>query len=281
MNAPILSSLGGEPWNVPWWKPAAGEWKTLLYVVSIHLLALIGLVLFPWPGWRILLVWFAVTWLGGVGITICYHRSIAHKALKLHRVIRHLFIFFAMFGGSGAPASWTANHRQHHSRVETPEDISSPWIGGFWWAHLRWLWQAGEVPLSRWCPDLNEPEYRFWTRVQVVVMILSLFGGLPFGAAAFFWLGPIRLVYALHGQCFVNSVAHMRSGRKDGEDSSQNLVWLGFMQFFQGESWHANHHAKPYAAKFGWRAVQIDFGWYLIVLLERLGLATQVRRPAA
>src|ERR1043165_7470947 len=200
MNAPILSSLGGEPWNVPWWKPAAGEWKTLLYVVSIHVLALIGLVLFPWPGWRILLVWFAVTWLGGVGITICYHRSIAHKALKLHRVIRHLFIFFAMFGGSGAPASWTANHRQHHSRVETPEDISSPWIGGFWWAHLRWLWQGGEVPLSRWCPDLNEPEYRFWTRVQIVVMILSLFGGLPFGAAAFFWLGPIPLLLQLGGR---------------------------------------------------------------------------------
>jgi len=60
-----------------------------------------------------------------------------------------------------------------------------------------------------------------------------------------------------------------------------NLIWLGVMQFFQGESWHGNHHAKPASAKFGWRPWQIDFGWYAIWVLERLGLATNVRRPAA
>jgi fatty-acid desaturase len=281
MEAPILSSLGIEPWKAPWWKPAAGEWTTFLYIVAMHILAVIGIIAFPLPGWRILAAWVAITWMGGIGVTIGYHRAIAHASLRLHPVIRHILIFLAMFAGSGAPASWTANHRQHHSRVETPEDISSPWIGGFWWAHLRWLWQSGELPLQRWCPDLDKPEYRFWTHAQIPVLALSICGGLAFGPAAFFWLGPIRLVYALHAQCFVNSSAHMRRGRKDGEDSSQNLAWLGVMQFFQGESWHANHHEKPWTAKFGWRPLQIDVGWYAIVLLERFGLATKVRRPNA
>jgi stearoyl-CoA desaturase (delta-9 desaturase) len=281
MEAPILSSLGTEPWKAPWWKPAAGEWTTFFYIVAIHILAVVGLIAFPLPGWRMAGLALLLVWLGGFGVTIGYHRAIAHTSLRLHPVIRHILIFLAMFGGSGAPASWTANHRQHHSRVETPEDISSPWVGGFWWAHLRWLWQSGQVPLQRWCPDLDKPEYRFWTHAQIPVVALSLFGGLAFGPAAFFWLGPIRLVYALHGQCFVNSSAHMRSERKDGEDSSQNLIWLGIVQLFQGESWHANHHAKPWAAQFGWRWLQVDFGWYAIVLLERLGLATKVRRPTA
>jgi fatty-acid desaturase len=280
MDAPILSSLGPEPWKAPWWKPAKGEWSTFAYVVVVHILAIIGLVVYPLPGWRIGLAALAMAWIGGMGVTICYHRAIAHVSLQLHPVVRHLLIFSAMLAGSGSPASWTANHRQHHSRVETEEDISSPWIGGFWWAHLRWLWQSGEVPLQRWCPDLDKPEYRFWARVQIPVVALSMFGGLAFGPVAFFWLGPIRLLYALHAQCFINSIAHMRAGRKDGEDSSQNLVWLGVMQFFQGESWHGNHHAKPWAARFGWRLWQIDFGWYGIVVLEKLWLATRVRRPA-
>ena len=279
--APIVSSLGPEPWNARWWNVARGEWSTFTYIIAIHVLAVIGLIAFPLPGWRIAIAALILAWVGGMGVTIGYHRALAHVSLRLHPAIRHMLIFFAMFSGSGAPQSWTANHRQHHSRVETNEDISSPWIGGFWWAHLRWLWQTGALPMQRWCPDLDKTEYRFWTYAQMPVLALSLFGGLLFGPAAFFWLGPIRLVYALHGQCFVNSIAHMRPGRKDGEDSSQNLVWLGAMQFFQGENWHANHHAKPWSARFGWRWRQIDFGWYAIVLLERLGLATKVRRPTA
>jgi stearoyl-CoA desaturase (delta-9 desaturase) len=239
----------------------------------------VGLIFFPVPGWKVLVATFALGWLGGLGTTVGYHRSLAHTALRLHPVVRHLLIFFAMFNGSGSPDSWTANHRQHHARVETPEDISSPWVGGFWWSHLRWLWQAGHVPLARWCPDLDRPQYRFWSRMQIPMLAVSVFGGLAFGWAAFFWLGPMRLVVSLHAQCFVNSIAHMREGRKSGEDSSQNITWLAFLHFFQGENWHGNHHAKPSSAKFGWKFWQVDFGWYVIVMLERLRLATAVKRP--
>lgn len=280
-EAPINSSLGTEPWNAPWWKPAKGDALTFVYLILIHILAAIGLIFFPIPGWKVALVTVAVAWISALGVTVAYHRSLAHTAVRLHPVVRHILIFFAMFGGSGSPDTWTANHRQHHAKVETPEDISSPWIGGFWWSHLRWLWQAGHVPQDRWAPDLNKPQYRIWNRLQVAVVVISLFGGLPFGAAAFFWFGPMRLVTSLHAQCFVNSIAHMREDRKDGEDSSQNITWLGFLHFFQGENWHANHHAKPSSAMFGWTRWQLDFGWYSIRLLEKLGLATAVKRPSS
>jgi fatty-acid desaturase len=279
LNTEIISSLGPEPWKAPWWKPSKGEGITLFYIIVIHLLAITGLILFPTPGWKVALVTVGAAWLGGLGVTIGYHRSLSHTALRLHPVVRHFLIFWAMFNGSGSPDSWAANHRQHHSRVETHEDISSPWIGGFWWSHLRWLWQAGNVPMQRWCPDLDKPEYRFWSRMQIAMLAVSLFCGLFFGWAAFFWFGPMRLVTSLHAQCFVNSIAHMRQGRKDGEDSSQNITWLGFLHFFQGENWHENHHAKPSSARFGWTFWQIDFGWYFIVVLEKLGLAHNVKRP--
>jgi fatty-acid desaturase len=46
--------------------------------------------------------------------------------------VREVLIFFALYNGSGAPLSWTANHRLHHATADTPADISSPQIGGFW-----------------------------------------------------------------------------------------------------------------------------------------------------
>jgi fatty-acid desaturase len=278
-DAPIVSSLGPEPWNAPWWKAAKGDRMTFAYMILIHVLAVAGIVFFPVPGWKIIVATIALGWLGGMGVTICYHRTLAHTALRLNPIVRHILIFFAMFNGSGSPDSWTANHRQHHAKVETAEDISSPAIGGFWWSHLRWLWQAGNVPLQRWCPDLAKPQYRFWNRIQVPLLAVSVFGGLFWGPAAFFWLGPMRLVMSLHSQCFVNSIAHMRPHRTAGEDSSQNIIWLGFLHFFQGENWHGNHHAKPSSARFGWKLWQLDFGWYAIVLLESVGLATRVKRP--
>jgi sn-2 palmitoyl-lipid 9-desaturase len=276
-DTPIVSSLGPEPWNAPWWKPAKGDRVTFFYLMGIHVLALVGIVFFPDPGWKVMAVTAAIFWLGGMGVTVGYHRALAHRAVKLNPVVEHLLIFFALFGGSGSPDTWTANHRQHHAKVETPDDISSPWIGGFWWSHLRWLWQAGNVPTSRWSPDLDKPGYRFWNRMQIPILAVSLFGGLAFGWAAFFWLGPMRLVFSLHAQCFVNSIAHMRADRKDGEDSSQNITWLGFVHMFQGENWHGNHHARPSSARLGRTFWQIDFGWYAIWLLERVGLAKKVR----
>lgn len=278
-ETPIVSSLGTEPWNSPWWKPSKGEVPTFAYIVAIHLLALAGLVLYPAPGWRVIVATVALAWLGGMGVTVCYHRSLAHTALRLHPVVRHVLIFFAMFNGSGSPDSWTANHRQHHSKVETPDDISSPAIGGFWWAHLRWLWQAGNVPVGRWSPDLDRAQYRFWRHMQIPLLAVSLFGGFAFGIPAFFWLGPMRLVTSLHAQCFINSIAHMREGITPGDDSSQNIAWLAPLHFFQGENWHQNHHAKPSSAKFGWKLWQLDFGWYAIVVLEAMGLAKSVKRP--
>jgi len=275
-----VSSLGTEPWKSAWWRTAAGDRFTFYYIVAIHVVATVGLVLFPTPGWRVIAATVGLAWLGGLGVTVCYHRSLAHTALRLNPLVKHALIFFAMFNGSGAPDSWTANHRQHHSKVETPEDISSPAIGGFWWAHLRWLWQAGNVPVDRWCPDLDKPVYRLWRRLQIPLLAVSLFGGLAFGLAAFFWLGPMRLVISLHAQCFINSIAHMRGDREPGDDSSQNVGWLAPLHFFQGENWHGNHHAKPSSARLGWAFWQIDFGWYAILMLEFLGLATSVKRPS-
>jgi len=278
-----MSSAGRveSPWQWPWWQTAPGERITFIWIVLIHLTAAVGLVLYPLPGWPLFLSACALAWIGGLGTTVCYHRVLAHRTLRLHPMIQQVLIFFAVCNGSGTPLSWTANHRLHHAKADTPEDISSPQIGGFWWAHLRWLWQVGRAAPARYCADLRSRSFRIWAALQIPLLAVSYLGGLLFGAPAFFWLGAIRLVFALHGQCFVNSICHLRPAGRPDEDSSRNVLWLGFWHGFQGENWHGNHHARPGSARLGWTPGQIDVGWWVIVALERLGLATAVNRPTA
>ena len=239
-----------QPWRRPWWQYSEGNGAVLLYIVAIHSLALAGLLLFPLPSLRVAAMAVAVAWIGGVGTTVCYHE----------------------------PMSWVANHRHHHAKADTEEDVSSPRHGGFWWAHIRWVYQWSGSEVRRWCPDMDKPRYRFWRQLQIPIIALSIFGWLAMGWEAFFWIGAIRLVYALHFQMFVNSLLHMTPGLPEGVDSSRNIWWLGPLQFGAwGENWHRNHHADANAARFGRRWWQIDLGWLVIRALVAMRLATDVK----
>ena len=120
-----------------------------------------------------------------------------------------------------------------------------------------------------------------WTRIQLPMVLLSLFGGLPFGLAAFFWVGPIRLVFALHAQCFVNSICHMRedAGPDEGDRQERRLAVADALlrRARTGTRTTTTAPARPASAG---PPPQLDIGWYLILLLETLGLATDVRRPS-
>jgi stearoyl-CoA desaturase (delta-9 desaturase) len=262
-----------------WWSP--GDGLILFWIALLHVAALMAVVVAPIPTVPVLAAAVSVAFLGGLGTTVAYHRTLAHGALKLHPAIEQGLIFLAIMNGSGAPLTWVANHRMHHKFSDTERDISSPALGGFWWSHLRWLWQAGQIEPERYCPELlAQARYRRWTRWQPVLVAISFLGALPFGYAAWAWIGPLRLLYALHVQCTVNSIAHMAAPREDG-DRSQNVAWLTVLHLGQGENWHRNHHDLPAVAPLGRSWWQVDLGWILIRALERLGLAHHVRRPKA
>jgi sn-2 palmitoyl-lipid 9-desaturase len=268
-----------HPWTLPWWKVQGENRWTFHYLLLIHLLTAIGVVLFPLPGWKVFVATLFVTGCGGLGTTVGYHRALAHRSVRLHPFVEQILIFFAVFNGSGAPSTWIANHRNHHANADTVDDVSSPRHGGFWWAHLRWLYQWDPSSMTKWAPDLIQPRYVFWVRIQPIVIAVSLcFGYVLFGWSGLFWMGAIRLVYALHMQAFVNSLLHLKPGLPEGVDSSRNLWWLGPLQLTGwGENWHGNHHAQPASACFSRHWWQVDVGWYVIRAFELAGLAQHVR----
>jgi fatty-acid desaturase len=272
------------PWERSWLYRAPGETPTLLWIVGIHVASIVGLILLPMPSWWVVGIGLGLVWMGGLGTTVAYHRALAHKAVVLSPIVERTLVFFAMFNGSGNPLTWVANHRFHHAHADKDADVSSPRHGGFWWAHLRWLWQAEQALPARYCPDLVKRNYTRWGRAQVPVLALSVFGGLlvwPFvgwiGAlATCLVLGPLRLVFALHVQCSVNSLCHL-GPLAVAHGSALNVAWMMPFHLGQGENWHANHHVCANDARLGQRWWQIDAGWWTIALMEKCGLAREVR----
>ena len=78
------------PWTWPWWRPAPGQSMTLVWVLLIHVTAVVGLLFYPLPGWPLFLATVALAWLGGIGTTVGYHRALAHRALRLHPALREM-----------------------------------------------------------------------------------------------------------------------------------------------------------------------------------------------
>ncbi|KAI3960272.1 hypothetical protein MKW98_016996 [Papaver atlanticum] len=88
----------------------------------------------------------------------------------------------------------------------------------------------------------------------------------------------VRTAVGHHITLAVNSVCH-RWGKRPWEtnDLSTNNWVMGLLS--HGEGWHNNHHAFEFSARLGLEWWQIDIPWYIVKLLEYLGLATDVKVP--
>jgi fatty-acid desaturase len=98
------------------------------------------------------------------------------------------------------------------------------------------------------------------------------------GWAMVVWGVAARVVLAWHATWFVNSLSHIYGERPHStSDDSTNNWFVALLTF--GEGWHNNHHAFPTSARHGLEWFQFDMNWIAIRILEKLGLATQIKTP--
>src|SRR5713226_6100735 len=89
-----------RPWDRPFWKPVRGKEGVFAYLILIHVLAIVGLILFPLPSLKVFGIAVLFLAFGGLGTTVCYHRLLAHRTLKVSKFIEQALIFWAVFNGS-------------------------------------------------------------------------------------------------------------------------------------------------------------------------------------
>ncbi|XP_070675254.1 palmitoyl-monogalactosyldiacylglycerol delta-7 desaturase, chloroplastic-like isoform X2 [Malus domestica] len=102
---------------------------------SMHFLCLFAPFYFTWGAFWLA---FALHMLTGLGVTLSFHRNLAHKSFRLPKWLEYLFAYIAVLSLQGSPIEWVSSHRYHHQYTDTQKDVHSP-IQGFWYSHIGWI----------------------------------------------------------------------------------------------------------------------------------------------
>jgi sn-1 stearoyl-lipid 9-desaturase len=257
------------------------NWVTASFMLLFHLGAVAALFFFTWKAFFVAaFLWWAT---GSIGIGMCYHRLLTHRGYKTPKWVEYFMTVCATIALEGGPIFWVATHRIHHKYSDKEGDPHSP-LDGKWWAHMGWILIGKSMhhdtkTLTRYVPDLAKDKFHVWITkyhyVPVIALAVILFavGGWPF----LLWGVFVRTVLGLHATWLVNSATHVWGSRrfKTTDNSTNNFV-VAILSW--GEGWHNNHHAHPVSARHGLKWYEIDFNWYGIWVLNKLGLAKKVFR---
>jgi len=249
-------------------------------MVLFHIGALAAPFFFSW---RNFWVAFALWWIaGGFGIGMGYHRLLTHRGYKAPKWLEYMLTTFATLALEGGPIFWVAIHRIHHQNTDREGDPHSP-RDGKWWSHMGWILMGETLhentrELMRYTPDLAKDKFHVmltkyhWVPLTVVGIGLLAWGGWTMVLWGIF----LRVVVGLHCTWMVNSATHLwGSQRFATKDDSTNNFWVALLTF--GEGWHNNHHAHPTSARHGIRWYEVDFNWYCIAALKKLGIIKNVK----
>jgi len=233
------------------------------------------------------------------GITVGFHRLITHKSFKTFNYIKYILAIFGSFALQGSVFTWVGSHRKHHKFTDKEGDPHTPHdlrfngkfsiFKRFYHAHIGWLYEISDNEFDYYISDLKtDIVLTFISLYHFYIFILGLF--LPCFVSfyitrnyiSFFstliWAGFIRIFLLHHVTWSVNSVCHLIGNRPHyTNDMSTNFSFLYILSF--GESWHNNHHRFPNSARHGLHSWQIDLSFFIIKILEKLGLAWDIILP--
>jgi fatty-acid desaturase len=260
------------------------RWSSVIIYSLLHAGVVAGFWFFSWPAFWIGLASGYIP--GFIGISVGYHRLMAHKAFETYPAVKIFHLFLAAVGMQLGPITWVRTHVRHHARADTDEDPHTQ-IYGLFWGICGWLFlshpRIGKSPLSRKLrmSELNsDPIVVFFEKHWFNIFLLSfvplyLIGGWTFVC----WVGCFRVVSQSYYIWILNALGH-RTGRHTFPtyDRSTNSLIIALLS--GGEGWHNNHHNFPASARFGLQWYQIDFGYMWICLLKKMGLAWNIKSPA-
>ena len=250
---------------------------------GVHVAAVVGVIYCGWS-WQGALLALASYFIRMVVVTAGYHRYFSHRAFKTSRVFQFLLALAAQSAAQKGVLWWAGHHRWHHRMSDTPKDVHSAKLRGFWYSHIGWImgpeWDGTDTSAVS---DLAKfPELRA-LNLPVICLLPTVALALAFlflgGAHGLVWGYFVSTVLLWHGSFSINSLAHLFGKRRyaTGDDSRNNWV-LALLT--TGEGWHNNHHHYQSSANQGFRWWEIDVTYYVLRLLAFTGLIWDLRRPS-
>lgn len=267
------------------WSPVKSIWIGSMTLIGV----ICGPLLFRWDSLAVFISLSAVTLCCGHSVGM--HRRLIHNSFECPLWLEYLMVYSGVLVGMAGPFGLMKQHdlRDWAQRQPCCHDYLKHGQGivtdGFWQLHcdLKLAHPPRFVPEPR---IANDPIYLWmertwmWQQLPLAIILFALGGWswVVWGIAA-------RVSVCVTGHWLVGYFAH-------NERADQPMRWrvLGAgvqgrdvpvaALFSMGESWHNNHHAYPGSARIGLNSDQPDPGWWLILGLERLGLAWSIKTPA-
>ena len=263
------------------------NWTNTLFLVGAHLMAVVAVlylvyVKFSW--WTIGLgcLWM---FLCSISISAGYHRLFAHRTYKAAEWWRGLLLLFGAASVQNSALLWSADHRRHHSFVDTDRDPYNV-KRGFWWSHVGWVLHSSDEPrVAGGLKDLESDRLVQWQHRYYPWIALVVAGLIPLGLG-FLWGDPIgaflvaaflRLVLQWHSTFTINSLAHIVGTQPYTTANSARDSWL-IALISWGEGYHNFHHRFQADYRNGVRWWQFDPTKWILWSLEKVRVVSNLRR---
>jgi fatty-acid desaturase len=262
------------------WDPAHSLWNGGMLAAAL----VFGPVTATWATLSIFLV--STGGLLLLGHSVGFHRLLIHRSFAAPRWLEYFLVWCGTLAGMSGPLwiirthdlrDWAQRQRDCHPYLAHRRHP----LGDAWWQlHCRLV--LADPPRYDLGRVGRDPFYRFleqtWMLQQLpVAVILFAIGGWGFVV----WGVCARIAATVHGHWWVGHLAHTQGPQSwlvpGAGVQAHDVPWAAIPTM--GEAWHNNHHAFPGSARIGLYPGQSDWGYVLIQLFERAGLAWDICTP--
>ncbi|WP_156391630.1 MULTISPECIES: acyl-CoA desaturase [unclassified Roseateles] len=263
------------------WSPLKSLWFT-----SMALAAVIGgLATFTWAAFGVFLASTAFVLL--FGHSLGSHRKLIHDSFQTPKWLEYALVYSGVQVGLAGPLGLLRQHelRDYAQRLPDCHDYlrhgSSFWRDAWWQLHCE-LRLEREPAIHIESRIAGDRFYRFLERTWMLqqfppALLLFAVGGWSF----VFWGTCARVTACVFGHWLIGYFAHNHGGMHHVVDGAavqgRNIPLTSLLTM--GESWHNNHHAFPGSARLGLYAGEWDPGWWMLLVLRKLGLIWSIRLP--
>ena len=263
------------------WKPSKSIWIGTMTIAALVL----GPLTFSWSALGVFFVLCGITLCAGHSVGM--HRRMIHHAFECPRWLEYVLIELGVLVGMAGPFGMIRQHDVRDWAQRQPD--CHPFLchrhgivrDYFEQLHCELVFANG--PVLRLEPRLaDDPVFDWmertwrWHQLPLAVLLFAISGW-----SWVVWGVCVRVAVCVTGHWAVSYFAHREGAQswivRGAAIQGSNIPLAGFISM--GESWHNNHHAFPSSARIGLYPDQPDPGWWLIVVLRRLGLVWNVQTP--
>lgn len=262
------------------------SWAPLksLFLLAMYTLTFIAVVwFFSWDAVLLFVIKTGMVLL--LGHSVGMHRLLIHNSFKCPLWLEHFLVYMGVLVGLGGPHTMIRTHdmRDWAQRQANCHDYfahrQQPIVDAWWQMHSNiTLQKPPQIVLE---PRIAHDKFyafieKHWILVHLPWVVLFYAMG---GISWVLWGVCAQIATTVTGHWLVGHIAHQDEPSnwhvRGAGVHGYNVRFCGLISM--GECWHNNHHAFPGSARIGLYAGQVDPGWWFILMLEKLGLAWDIR----